>query len=206
MTTDDTNRPASEATSTHAWIDESSIERVAEGAGGFYVLAAVIASPLDCEAFRMDLAALLPKGAGRLHWRDESAAQRRKVVDAITGYGLTNLVVISDQADSRKQERARRKGMERMLVELASLEVSQVVIEARTKALNSRDQSLVATLRTSGALPTRMRVDFESPKTEPMLWIPDAVAGATGLAHRGGDAGFLAKLSEVTVQIDLRSA
>lgn len=44
---------------------------------------------------------------------------------------------------------------------------------------------MVAAMRGSGSLTGSLRVEFEDPKTEPLLWIPDVIAGALGAARRG---------------------
>jgi len=43
---------------------------------------------------------------------------------------------------------------------------------------------MVAALRGSRTVPSNIRIDFERPVAEPMLWIPDAVAGAVGNGDR----------------------
>ena len=43
-------------------------------------------------------------------------------------------------------------------------------------------------MRGAGDLAGHLRVDFDDPHREPMLWIPDIVAGAVAAARRGTPA------------------
>lgn len=61
---------------------------------------------------------------------------------------------------------------------------------------------MVASLFGAGVIPRDMRVGFGRPLEEPMLWIPDAVAGAVGSTLRGGETYTLGpNLSLVRVDI-----
>lgn len=71
---------------------------------------------------------------------------------------------------------------------LAGLGVAQVWAEQRTPSLNRRDLQLINALRSQQAIPADLRVDFAQPLQEPMLWIPDVVAGALGAHLRGSDS------------------
>lgn len=44
---------------------------------------------------------------------------------------------------------------------------------------------MVDALRTRGVIPKSLRLDFERPRNEPMLWVPDVVAGAVSASHAG---------------------
>ncbi|MFT4163921.1 MAG: hypothetical protein QM650_01605 [Microlunatus sp.] len=70
---------------------------------------------------------------------------------------------------------------------LSELAVSQVWIESRTQSLNRRDQRMIDALRSRRVIPSGLTLDFALPSVEPMLWLPDIVAGAVGLFRRGND-------------------
>jgi hypothetical protein len=80
--------------------------------------------------------------------------------------------------DKTKQERARRCCLERLLHELGLLAVSQVWLESRSAKPDRRDLKRVDSGRRRRLIPSELQVDFARPKVEPMLWLPDAVAGA----------------------------
>lgn len=103
----------------------------------------------------------------------------------------------------RRQERARAFCAERLLYELDRLGVVQVWFEARHPALNQRDLRLVKALRGKQSISASIRVEFARPKDEPMLWIPDAVAGAVNGA-RSGATSVLGSMGRIDViDIDL---
>lgn len=170
-----------------AWVDESIHTPGAEAPEGMYVLVAAVADPSACEPVRDSLRALVPRGAGRLHWRDESDQRQEAITAAIVRCDLFCTVVIGAPIDQRRQERARRKCMTRLLHELEQLGVSCVWLESRTATLNRKDLHLVDALRGERAISRGLRVEFGRPLEEPMLWVPDAVAGAVSAARKGTD-------------------
>ncbi len=187
----------------HAWIDESIHAPSVQVPQGMYLVAAAIASPRSCDPARAELRKLVPKGAGRLHWRNESDPRRRKIAATISRLDCVNVVIVGLQVDPRKQERARSKCMERLFYELGLRDVTRAWIESRTPELNERDRTLVARLRSRGALPAGLFVDFEVPSVEPMLWVPDAVAGSVGMARKSIDLDIRASMAEMITEIDL---
>lgn len=164
-----------------------------DGKDGLYLLAAVVADPGLCDSVRDGLRSLVWKAAGRLHWRDETPARRRKIAELIGIQDVAHVVVVGAPVDYRRQERARALCLERLLFELDQLGVSQVWLETRHFALNERDLKLVEALRGRRSVSLGIRVEFARPKDEPMLWVPDAVAGAVNAAVSDGKdalAGF----------------
>jgi hypothetical protein len=173
--------PPPEEFALHAWVDES-MRAARDGNDGLYLLAAVVADPGVCDAVRDSLRSLVWKAAGRLNWRDETPSRRRKIAELIGGQDLAHVVVVGAPIDHRRQERARAQCLERLLYELEQLGVSQVWLETRHFALNERDLKLVEALRGKRSVSSEIRVEFARPKDEPMLWVPDAVAGAVNAA------------------------
>ncbi len=72
--------------------------------------------------------------------------------------------------------------MEQLYWRLGELGVSQVILEAREKSQRQKDLQLVNALRSKGTMPPDLRVEIGFPKDEPMLWIPDQMLGALGVA------------------------
>ena len=184
----------------HAWVDES--VHLDAPDGGIYVLAAAIGHPgVELDGMRETLRALVPSRQTRLHWHTESDASRRRIIDAIASMNLVQLVVVRVHVDPRRQERSRRKCMERLLFELSDRHVREAWLEGRDAALNRRDATLVEALRGSRSISSDLRVDFARPLDEPMLWVPDSVAGAVALAHKAGRRDYrdmlAASLSEI---------
>ncbi|WP_436701061.1 hypothetical protein [Nocardioides sp. BYT-33-1] len=184
----------------HAWVDES--VSVGGDAPGFYVLAASVADPGGAEAMRSALRELVPKPRRRLHWHSEEAATRREVIERIAELNAIHVVVVRDLPDARRQERARRLCLERLLFELDQLEVARVWLESRGSVADGRDQLMVAALRGSGAVSAALRVGLARPLDEPMLWLPDAVAGVVRHSRRTGDRGSLLRWGSSVAILD----
>lgn len=172
----------------HAWVDESMHTASAALPEGIYLLAATVADPAACDPIRDELRRLIPGRARRLHWRDENARRRRVIAGALASIDLAHTVVVGAPVDPQRQERARRLCMERLLHELHALGVGQVLAETRTESLNARDRTMIAALRSRHAIPATLSVEFADPEEEPMLWLPDVVAGTVGARRRGIDA------------------
>jgi hypothetical protein len=180
-----------------AWIDESVIVGDAHRPGT-YTLAAVIADGAAVESLREDLQALTERKIVRLHWVAESAKRRDVIAETIAGLGIVAIVVVGSPVHRQKQERARRCCLERLLYELDQLDVSQAWLESRAPSQDKRDRSLVDSARRKGLLSYRTSIEFARPLQEPMLWLPDAVAGAV-TASNLGEARWLLALSEMVV-------
>lgn len=167
-----------------------------------YVLASVVADPAACHAVRETLRSLTIQRGGRLHWRDEDRKLRDRIAHAVADVDIAAIAVVGSPIDNARQERARRCCLERLLFELGDLAVNHTWLEARAPAQNSKDLRLVDTARDRGLIPTEMRVDFAGPREEPMLWLPDAVAGAV-TASELGQPGWLEIMRSVVQTINI---
>lgn len=150
-----------------------------------YLLAAAIACPSTCNETRQVLRSLKQKGQRKLHWHSESAPRRRKITAAIAELDACASVVIGTPVAKSNPERARRKCLATLLLHLDGAGVTQVWVENRQAALNKRDAQTVLYLRGARMISRALRLEFAHPGDEPMLWLPDAIAGAVGLARRG---------------------
>ncbi|WP_375001745.1 hypothetical protein [Aeromicrobium sp. CTD01-1L150] len=185
---------------THAWIDESA--DVGGYSPGFYVLAATISDIPRSQAIRSTLRSLVFPGQHRIHWRDETPRRRHHLAGAIADLDLTHVVAIAP-ADASKQERARRKCLQRLLYEVHQYGVTRVWLESRQDALDHRDREMVAALHSTRAVPRSLTVDFARPLDEPMLWLPDVVAGMTTADERTGTPTWTAGLGPAYRRIRL---
>jgi hypothetical protein len=169
-----------------------------------YLLAATVAAPEVCESVRDTLGALVAKGKDRLHWHDEVGRSRRlALAEAVADEHLTHIVVVGSPLNPRKPERARRRCLERLMVELCALGVGQIWAESRASADNQRDRAMLGYLRTTRVVPGSLRMDFVTPLAEPMLWAPDIVAGVVGRARARGDSAPLDALQSQITQLDV---
>jgi hypothetical protein len=153
-----------------------------------YLMAAVLVPDDRAEAHRTALRGLLQKHHRRLHWRDENDRRRAEIATAIAGLRPRGLVVVGEGLDPSHQERARRKCMERLLWELEQRRVAEAVFESRSRDMDRRDREMVARLRGRRVTSARLPVVWESPDVEPLLWLPDVIAGAASLVEAGVQA------------------
>ncbi|MGH3974929.1 MAG: hypothetical protein ACRDS9_16615 [Pseudonocardiaceae bacterium] len=91
-----------------------------------------------------------------------------------------HLVVVRAAADERS-ERRRRLCLRRLLCELDQAGVAQVVLERRQRRQDQADRQLLSALRS--AVRSGLRMAHAAGTGEPLLWLPDFVAGAV---RRGG--------------------
>lgn len=186
----------------HAWIDESMrLPDPTAGVEGRYVLAVCIGAPGPVvDQARESLRLLLHGRQRRLHWAKESPRQRARIAKTIRSFeGIRLLVVSGPLPDASRQERWRRKCLERVLWELSARAVTYAWLERRTASLNRRDLLMISKARGAGILGADTLLEFGDPSTEPMLWVSDALAGLSIASNGDG-----ASLSDLVVErIDL---
>ncbi|PPA59942.1 hypothetical protein [Micromonospora chalcea] len=67
--------------SSAAWLDESMRQR--PDRSGIYVLAAAVIQTGEVEMVRFDAARLAPTSRARVHYRDATDGERRKMIQAV---------------------------------------------------------------------------------------------------------------------------
>lgn len=184
----------------HAWVDESM--KVDPEDQGTYILASVVCDPTCCDPVRDLLRSLLQGKEPRLHWRNEDDRRRTKIAAAVGTVDMAAIVVVGVPMAKKKQERARRICMETLMPALEGLGVSRVFMEARTPSLVTRDREQVANLVGKKLITKNLRVLSARPRDEPMLWVPDAVAGAVGAA-RAGESQWLDLMRHTVTELDI---
>jgi hypothetical protein len=190
--------PAAEFTLS-AWVDESVVVGGTKHPYGAYTLAAAVTETAAADDIRADLRRLTLTQGGRLHWVDESNKRRDRIAAAIAAVDLAAIVTVGSPVHRSKQERARRCCMERLFYELGLMGVNRVCLESRTATPDQRDLRLLDYARDKGVVPAGLKVDFARPKDEPMLWLPDAVAGAV-TASNLGEPRWLLAMSEILTE------
>ena len=172
----------------HAYVDESLI-----GNGprpSVYILSAAIIAGAQIEQTRQAVAALKPKRAKKLHWRDEDPRSQARLVQAVSQLEVEHTVVVRVEMAGERQERQRRLCMERLLTELFRLGVTEVIFESRGAADDKKDMNLIRALRAKKAITASLRASHLPGPSEPLLWIADVVCGAVSEEQRGMDANF----------------
>ena len=173
-------------TDTTAYVDES----VRLGGAGVYVVAAVVVSQVDHEAIRASLRGLLRAKQPRFHWRAEQHVQRMAMLTWMADRRLPSFGIVYAPMRGVHQERARRLCLERLLWELRTT-TGSVVFERRGNAGDARDRQTIGQAQRSHVAPFDLSHTAVTALDEPLLWLPDALAGAVALDRDGVVGGYL---------------
>ena len=175
-----------------AYVDESARPGPE---GVYYLVTAGVVVGADPEQARRTLAKLRPP-QGRFHWRQERERGRLAMLDAMAELGTAAFVAWRYPIGKRRQEEARRRCLTTLLDDLRHEGVDELVIERREdRALNSADRQTILDGQHAGLIAPDLRYRFEAPKAEPLLWVPDAIAGAVGLHLAGVTSAYYDRLS-----------
>lgn len=186
-----------EAGGLRAFLDESSV--VLNDARQEYLIGAAILESSECDAVREELRPLLLPGQIKLHWTDEGVRRRTAIIDAIASLGPMNVIVSHVSERQYKTERFRRKCLELLYYEFASMPVHDVLLESRSPKQDKDDRAHIVALQGQG-LEKRIRIAHQRGGDEPLLWIADAVLGAMNSARLGEPAHFDALQGTILVQ------
>lgn len=170
-----------------AYVDESA--RVS-GATACYVMAAVLVPSERADEVRVTVRGLRPPREPRLHWHKVRAASRPRLAAAVRAMDIDAVVVATRDVQHRNSERARRRCLVRLLWELDQRAARDVVFETR-KHQDGDDRRVIAAAVRAGQVGRGVGYAFVLPTDEPLLWLPDIVAGAAGLAIGEDDATCL---------------
>ena len=156
---------------TAAFIDES-VRR------DRYLVCASVIDGHELVAARQALRALLRPGQRRIHFNSESHGRRRRILDVVASLDVASVIC---SAYGRDQVEARAAALHVVVAHLLRQGVRRIVLETR-QGQDERDRAVIR--EAAGRSPaSELSYAHESPRIEPLLWVPDAVAWAWG---RGG--------------------
>jgi hypothetical protein len=168
----------------HVYLDESRL-RVGDGPENLYVVVAAQAR-LDVQA---ELRSLLPAGVRRLHFRDDKPDVRRRHLTLLAAFAEAGrLEAVEAHAlipSARRERAARERCLSALAGDLAQRGVGELVIESRQDHQDQRDSRTLLTCRSHGVVPHTLQWRVGRPKSEPLLWPPDTLAGLLGHGLRG---------------------
>lgn len=116
--------------------------------------------------------------------------EKLEVAKRIADFDELHVVTVGTPVRPKRQERSRAMCLQRLVVELHGVGVDTLVAEARQADLNKRDIDSVRHARLHLPKRTAFRIEHRFGKDEPLLWIPDVVAGAVRARLTGDDAFF----------------
>ena len=161
-----------------AWGDES--VRV-KADPPMYLLGATVF--LDDPFYLLEmLDRIKPKGAKKLHWRDLGVELQKESLEIIARIAHTTTIVIASPLISNKQERARRKCLQEMLIRLDQAHVDCLFLESRSDNQDRKDKDFLFYLQRSKTV-THIDISHIDGKTEIRTCIPDQILGAYVDAH-----------------------
>ncbi len=164
-----------------AYIDESCREQLP----GVFVLAAVVVPTPRADQVRAQVRGHALASGARFHWHAEGSDRRVKFLEELAGFSLPAVVAVAAPIDPQRQERARRKCLEQLLWELVQRDVRDLVLESRQERRDRHDRAAILAGQKAGQVPADLRYAFEQPSREPLLWLPDVVAGVVSAVRAG---------------------
>jgi len=162
-----------------AYIDESG----RNAAPGLYVLAGVVVLADQEDEVRAVLRSGLRHKRRRFHWREEEHTDQETMAKLVGELRLASLVAVATPVDPKRPERARRLCLTRLLWELEHRNVRNVLLESRGDAQDRDDRRHIGNAQRAQHLEPGLAFIFGNPKVEPLLWLPDLVAGAVNRAR-----------------------
>jgi hypothetical protein len=155
-----------------AFADES----VKEDGVGTYVIGCVIAASNECPALRVSL-----KGRGKFHFNQASRPRREEMLRNIGEWGLGPCAYVLRGYHLLKgttQEVARRRCLDRLLLDLRDWGVSELVLESRRRQQDTWDLGAILDALQAKRAPAGLTYGHKRSSQEPLLWPADAIASA----------------------------
>lgn len=153
---------------------------VDENSSRGYHLAAALLPTAQKSEFRRILSGLRMPGQNRIHFVDERDSRRRLILTAITAFEPAITIV---ETRTKNQKVAREDCLKALMSHASLIGVTNITFELDESVLQFDKRIL---FRESQKVEPHRRVNYahENPRSEPLLWIPDAVAWSF---VKGGD-------------------
>lgn len=181
-------------------IDESSDE--VGGSHRYMIGAGVLVTRLEATRAQIESVVFGPEGRVRpFHWVDEGAVRRHAMLDLVGALGIEVFAVVSTAQTRHHLEHVRDQCLRELFRNTRHSGIERIVIESRERVIsvtgqNRRDYTTLIEARHAGELSPRVRYDWVL-KSDPLVWLADAVAGAVLAAERG-DMSWLDRLGQLT--------
>jgi hypothetical protein len=163
-----------------AWGDESASNATADP--GTYIIAAAIMFDDDVDNCRDAMGRLRLGTERKVHWRSDSPARHRHVVQVVRDLPVEGFVVVRNST-GEPPERCRRKCLERLVPQLHELSCQTLTLESRGSAPDRRDMRLVDALRRSRTISSAIKVDHLPGPKDPLCGLRTHCVGP--LFHTG---------------------
>ncbi|WUJ74412.1 hypothetical protein OG809_14340 [Kribbella soli] len=147
---------------THVFVDETKSK-------GF-LMAAARCPAGDVAVNRKALKGLLLPGQERLHFRHESVQRRKRILKLVTDFHL----LVDIYAVGQNTHEARRRCLEAIVRD--SAEMAERLVVERDESTYEHDRRCLREAARRFGCHESLRWDVLVAKSDPLLWIPDAVA------------------------------
>lgn len=144
-----------------AFIDETQAE-LRQGDARYVLLAAAVVGEA-ADRTRDALRRLLLPRQRRLHWNDERAARRDRIIKAISRMEFISYAAVEPYARRTLEQRARASCFHHLLPALVDAGVGEVVVERRDEHLDREDRQTIAAMIRYGQVPREPRYRFSRP-------------------------------------------
>jgi len=185
-----------------ALVDES-FRRGSDGKGYFLMVAVLVPDELHAAITKRFRAYVAP-GQRRWHFRDERPSSRRKFLAEVAELHELEVVAVAfccPTPSQRKSEQARVRCIWNLVAELRDRGVQTAVFESRQEHNDRKDRREIMGAQRDGVAAADLVYRHGRPKEEPLLWLPDAIAGAVGLSVASHDHELAEMLPEPMRQI-----
>ncbi len=158
-----------------AALDETSPE---DSGGVFYVVGSTVLIADEITAAKALAAVIDQPGRKRpFHWHTEGSETRARMVECLAELGAVAHVCVHYPTGRRRVVKARERALAEVIPHLLDDGATELMIESRGTREDARDRATILdSLRDLGA-PGALGYSWH-PKTEPLLWLADAVCGA----------------------------
>jgi hypothetical protein len=136
------------------------------------------------------------------HWRDEGVQKRAAMIELLGELEVCVSATIHHPVASKRQSSARRALLSELASMLSGEGVDELLIESRG-VQDSEDRQTLVDLVHTRVCPAELSYRFEG-KDDPLLWLPDAVAGLLGEAECRRADRWVAELQRVVPIFDVR--
>lgn len=178
-----------------AFVDESFRENV--GGFGVYLFAAVSVAANREDEIRDRLRRALPGRLSRFHWSRDRDEVRERALAVLRTADLAGLTVYRLDVPRAWSEKARQHALWNLVQRMRERDVHDLIFEARERTQNNKDDRTLHAVSRSQVSSPEFRYAFMRPLDEPLLWLPDSLAGAYGEALRdGGSDRYLTSLPD----------
>jgi len=175
-------------------------ETYPEHAGGIlYVVAATIVladSPATKAA--LDRVLTTPGRTRPFHWAQEGLQARQNMVACLEEVGAVAHVCVHAPTGRKKTEEARAKGLRRVLPLLLGEGVGDLLIESRSVTGDRRDKTVILDVLREHGMAGQLSYAWRT-KSDPTLWLADAVCGAVKEYLLDQDTGYYTRLRSAGV-------